>query len=164
MALKLDANMSGVAHHIVDGPVTFPYAIDAHSAISRFPGEWSLDPWSVADAAAARKEAGQPAIEPTPEEQTAMDEHAKAVAEANDRLKKFRADQEEKKKIDEQVAADEALVASPAPRPDPNVRRPLSGAQIRKNAAMTDEEKAAKAAQDKADADRAAGNAPVTQF
>jgi hypothetical protein len=40
----------------------------------------------------------------------------------------------------------------------------LSGAQIRKNAAMTDEEKAAKAAQDKADADRAAGNAPVTQF
>jgi hypothetical protein len=122
MAIKIDSNMSAVAHHIIDGPVDFPYAIDAKSAVSRFPGEWSHEPWSHSDMVAAREKAGEPAVELTPEEQAAIDEHAKAVAEANDRLTKFRAEQEEKRKIAEQVKADEALVASAPPVP---VRRPF---------------------------------------
>lgn len=109
MALKLDTNMAAVAHHIVDGPVTFPYAVDAQSAISRFPDEWSELPWSQQDAAAARqrmverhahevehakasglpvpKDLPPPPPEPTAEEQAAIMEHAQAVAEANERLK-----------------------------------------------------------------------------
>lgn len=158
MALKISANMSAVAHHIIDGAVPFPYAIDAHSAVSHHPYEWSHEPWTAEDAAAAqqfvkeryereREEAemsardvmaarhgvvmpARPRIDeplpPTPEEQAAIDEHAQAVAEANERLKAFREKQAEQKKIDEQVAADEALVKSPPPRPDPNrPRRPF---------------------------------------
>ena len=170
MALKIDANMSATAHHIVDGPVLFPYAIDAQSAISRHPDEWSADPWSQADADAARnrinernKEAGAPLLaEPipaTPEEQKAIDEHAKAVAEANDRLKAFREKQAEEKKIAEQVAADEALVASAPPRPDPNARRPTP-AQLRKQSAqLTPEEQ--KMVDDKAREDELAAHQPA---
>jgi hypothetical protein len=123
MAIKINANMSAVAHHIVDGMVTFPYAIDAHSAVSRFPEEWSHEPWPESDRAAAREAAGEPAVELTPEEQAALDEHTRAVAEANERLQKFREEQAEKKKIDDQIAADEALVNSPPPQPAP--RRPF---------------------------------------
>jgi hypothetical protein len=45
MSSNIDANTSAVAHHIADGAVTFPYAIDAHHAVSRFPHEWSHEPW-----------------------------------------------------------------------------------------------------------------------
>jgi hypothetical protein len=46
MSPDIDAGTSAVAYHIVDGAVTFPYAIDAHHAVSRFPSEWSHAPWS----------------------------------------------------------------------------------------------------------------------
>jgi hypothetical protein len=162
-AIKIDSNMSAVAYHVIDGQQTFPYAIDAHSAVSRFPGEWSFEPWSTEDAAKARetlterhareteeaKAAGlkPPAplppepVPPTPEEQAAIDEHAKAVAAANERLAAFRKKRAEEQAIADQVAADEALVASPPPRPDPTARKPLSPAQIRKRAAETDDER-----------------------
>jgi hypothetical protein len=124
-SIKIAANMSAVAHHIVDGPFTFPYSVDAHSAVSRFPGEWSFAPWSHEASAKARQEAGQE-IEPlSPEEQAAIDEHAKAVAEANERLKAFHEKQAEDKKIADQVAADEALVKSPGPQPVVRVKRPF---------------------------------------
>lgn len=125
MSLKISANQSAVAHHIVDGPFTFPYAIDAHSAVSRFPNEWSHEPWSREAEAKARQEMGQPEVEMTAEEQAAIDAHAKAVAEANERLKAFREKKAEEKKEADQIAADEALVKSPAPRPDPAAKRPF---------------------------------------
>lgn len=151
MAIKIDSNMSAVAYHIVDGPQDFPYAVDAQSAVGRHPLEWSMEPWSPEAADVSRKRLSDqyardvqiakarglpppvaPAwldaepVQPTPEEQAAIDEHAKAVAEANERLKAFRAKQAEEKKIADQVAADEALVASPPPRPDPAARRPTA--------------------------------------
>ena len=194
MALKIDENMSAVAYHITDGPVTFSYATDAQSAIARFPDEWSDKPWTQADEQAARKRMAErhakevedakargiappPPLPPeppplTPEEQAAIDEHAKLVAEAGERLKKFYAEQEEKKKIAEQVAADEALVASPPPRPDPNApRRPFGRKGEPTPAELKQMEKAAakKAADDKMVADKAAADklaanpdAPIT--
>jgi hypothetical protein len=169
-SVKISASQSAVAHHIIDGPVTFPYAIDAHSAVSRFPDEWSHEPWSREDEARAREAAGEPPVELTAEEQAAIDEHAKAVAEANERLKAFHEKQAEKKAEADQVAADEALVKSPAPRPDPRVRRPFGRKgeptpaeleQMRKR----DQKKAAgdKAAAEKAEQDRLANsNATMT--
>lgn len=117
MPIKISANMSAVAHHIIDGPVTFPYAIDAHSAVARFPAEWSHEPWSLEDEARAREAAGEPVVEVSPEEQDAIDEHNKAVAEAGERLKAFRAKKAEEKAEADQATADEAMVKSPAPRP-----------------------------------------------
>lgn len=161
MSLKIDANMSAVAHHIIDGATTFPYAIDAHSAVSRFPGEWSLTPWSVADVAEARKASGEPVIEPTPEEQAAIDEHAAAVAEANERLKARREKLAAEQAEAALVAADEALVASAPPRPDPTARKPsLTAKQIRQRAAETDDERIVR---EKAEADAQANpNATLT--
>ena len=179
-SIKIDpTSRSAVAHHINDGPVTFPYAVDAHHAVSSFPMEWSAEPWTAEAATAAREQLQAshdqqvadararglpvpqdlppPPPEPTPEEQAAIMEHAQAVAEANERLKTFREKQAAEQAVAEQVAADEALVASPPPRPDPNVRRPLSRAQ--KKAAfltLTPEEQAAKDARDKAEDDAAA--------
>lgn len=125
MSLKIAANMSAVVHHIVDGAVTFPYAIDAHSAVSRFPNEWSHEPWSYEAAAKARAEIGEE-IEPlSAEEQAALDDHAKAVAEANERLKAFRQKKAAEKSEADQVAADEAMVKSAPPRPDLAARRPF---------------------------------------
>lgn len=163
MALKIEPNQSATAHHIIDGPHLFPYAIDAQMAISTHPGEWSADPWPLDATAKARKDVGAPEVEMTADEQAAIEDHAKAVAEANERLKAFREKQAEEKKIADQVAADEALVNSPAPRPDPNVRRPLSPAQMRKRAAETDEERMVreKHEADQQDAASRAG-APIT--
>lgn len=168
--IKISANMSAIAHHIIDGPFTFPYAIDAHSAVSRFPGEWSHEPWSREDESRAREAAGEPVVELTPEEQAAIDEHAKAVAEANERLKAFHERKAAEKVEADQVAADEALVKSPAPRPDPAARRPFgrkgepTPAEIEQQR-KRDEKKAAgeKAAKDKADQDALANsNARMT--
>lgn len=174
MAIKIDSNMAAVAYHVIDGRTDFPYAIDAHSAVSRFPGEWSFAPWSAADAAVARetlteryareteeaKAKGLPPpaplpepVQPTPEEQAAIDDHAKAVAEANERLKAFRADQAEKQKIADQVAADEALVASAPPTPDPTIRRPTAKEKRAEFLKLTPEEQA--------EADRRIGLAAV---
>jgi hypothetical protein len=46
MSIKIDAASAKVAYHVEDGAMTFPYAVDAHSAVSRFPNEWSFTPWS----------------------------------------------------------------------------------------------------------------------
>ncbi|MDB6085543.1 MAG: hypothetical protein JWN43_3424 [Gammaproteobacteria bacterium] len=184
MALKIDTNMSATAFHVNDGATVFPYAIDAQHAISNHPLEWSAMPWSRADADAARKTLAAryesdvadakarnlplPAPPPpdpaplTPEDQAALDEHNKAVAEAAERLADYRKRKEEERVIEAQVAADEALVASLPPAPDPTIRRPMTPAQIRKNAAMTDDEKAAKkAADDKATEDKIARNTVI---
>lgn len=186
MALKIDTNQSATAFHINDGAVLFPYAIDAQHAISNHPLEWRDRPWTQEETSVARdimaerhaKESADakarglpvpaplpaPPPEPTPEEQAAIMEHAAAVAEASARLKKFYADEAEKKKLVDQVAADEALIAAPPPRPDPNARRPLSPAQIRKQSAtLTPAEE--KMVHDKAEADRlaAASGAPITR-
>jgi hypothetical protein len=122
MSLKIAANMSAVAYHIIDGAFTFPYAVDAHSAVARHPGEWSHEPWSVEATERAFQEAGTELEPLSAEEQAALDEHAKAVAEANARLKAFREEKAAEKAKAAQAAADEALVKSPGPQP---VRRPF---------------------------------------
>ena len=124
-SIKVSAAMSAVAHHIIDGPFTFPYAIDAHSAVSRFPAEWSHEPWSHEASVKARQEIGQEVEDLSPEEKAALDEHAKAVAEANERLKAFREKKAEEKAEADQIAADEALVKSPGPLPVVKVKRPF---------------------------------------
>lgn len=140
MSIKISANQTAVAHHIIDGPFTFPYAVDAHSAVARFPGEWSHKPWSREAEAKARSDMGAPQVEITADEQAAIDEHAKAVEAANERLKARREKLAAEKAEADQVAADEALVNSAPPRPEPRAK-PLSPAQIRKRAAeLTDEE------------------------
>lgn len=120
MSIKIAANMSAVAHHIIDGAYTFPYAIDAHSAVSRFPAEWSHEPWSIEATSMAMQEAGQEVEPLTAEEQAALDEHARTVEEANKRLKAFRDKLAAEKEVADQVAADEAVVKSPSP-----IRRPF---------------------------------------
>src|SRR4051812_57117 len=115
MSLKIDTNMSAVAYHIVDGPVTFQYRVDAQHAVSSHPNEWSDTPWSQEDADAARAkmdEAGTPlapAVELTPEDQEALDEHNRAVADAAKRLADYRARKEAERLEAEQVKQDELL-------------------------------------------------------
>src|ERR1700743_1416933 len=121
MYLKISGSQSAVAHHIIDGAFTFPYAVDAFSAVARFPKEWSHEPWSIEATSKAMEDAGQ-VVEPlSAEEQAALDEHARAVAEANERLKAFRDKQAAEKEEADQVAADEAIVKSPSP-----VKRPFA--------------------------------------
>lgn len=135
------AGTSATAHHIAHGATLFPYAIDAHSAVSRHPHEWSLAPWTAERAARARAaiqakhdadvEAGvmhpvsllPDPVPLDPETQAAVDAHTRAQLEAAKRLEAHEHELAERKKVDEQVAADRALVATPPPQPDPNVRR-----------------------------------------
>ena|SRR6201996_4748233 len=122
-SIKISAGMSAVAHHIIDGPFTFPYKVDAHSAVSRFPNEWSHEPWSY-DARAKAAEAAGDEVEPiSAEEQAALEEHAAAVAAANERLKTFHEKKAAAKAEADQAAADEALIKSPGPQPV--VKRPF---------------------------------------
>lgn len=120
MSIKISANMSAVAHHIIDGAFTFPYAVDARSAAARFPNEWSLEPWSMEAQSRALEESGAELEPLSAEELAAIEEHAKQVAEANERLKKVRERLAAEKTEAAQVAADEALVKSPAP-----IKRPF---------------------------------------
>jgi colicin import membrane protein len=207
MALRIDANRSATAFHIDDGAVLFPYSVDAQHAVSSHPLEWSNQPWTREDADLARAKLKEryeaevadakarhlppptpPAPPPPPltaADQAALDEHNKAVEAAAARLKAYYEKKAEEDKIAAQVAADEAIVASLPPQPQPAPVHPnnLSPAQIRKRAAMDDDEKAAsdkeaadrkavadreaaaqKAAADKAQADKmAASNAKVTR-
>lgn len=143
MSIKVTAAMSAVAHHIVDGPFTFPYAIDAHSAVSRFPAEWSHEPWSFEAQVKAAEAAGD-TVEPiSADEEVALSEHAKAVAAANDRLKAFKEKQAAAKAESDQAAADEALVKSPGPQPV--VKRPFGrkGAPTAAEIKMVSDKKAA---------------------
>lgn len=171
MSLKIDANMSATAYHIRDGAMTFPYAIDAQHAISSHPAEWSSTPWSAAEMNAARTEAGDQGQSLTAEEQAAIEEHAQAVAEANERLIKRRAALEEQRQADEQAKQDELMVASPPPMPDPSrPRRPFgrpgepTAAELKqiekRDAKKADDERIAR---EKADADaQANSNAKIT--
>lgn len=176
MALKIDTNQSATAFHVTTGATVFPYAIDAQHAISNHPLEWSDTPWSREDADAARKrladnakaEGLPPPPEPAPlsaEDQQAIDEHNKSVAEAQDRLNAYYKKKADDDEIARQVAADEALVASLPPAPDPTIRRPFgrTGDPTPAEIKMTADRAAKKAAEDKAvkdkaDADKLAGN------
>lgn len=178
--ISIDPNKPVTAYHVATGAQVFPYPVDAQHAIGAHPLEWSATPWTAEDATAARqrlnernKADGLPAIadpEPlAPDDQAALDTHNKAVAEAAARLKDYYDKKAEAEKVAAQVAADEVLVASAPPQPDPNARRKLSPAQIRKQGSMlSPEEEAAlaaerqknddehKAAMDKLAADKAA--------
>jgi hypothetical protein len=162
------------AYHYQNG-LTRMYAVDANMAVAQHPEEWSFTPWSADDAAAARKAveerhakeveaakaagAAPPAplppepLPPTPEEQAAIDVHNQAVSEAKERLAKFYEEEKKRKEIEDQVAADKAMVASPPPQPDPNARRPFG-----RKGEPTEAEKAmmAKKAEKDAEAERIA--------
>jgi len=168
--MQIETNLPITAYHIIHGATVFNYALDARTAVGTHPNEWSMTPWTAEEASAARDRLQQqgvelpPPVELTPEEQAAIDEHAKAVAEANERLAAFRAKKEEERILAEQVAADEAIVASAPPMPDPAARRPFGrkGEPTAAEKAMM-EKKAAKDADDariakeKADADKGVG-------
>ncbi|MDI3563556.1 hypothetical protein [Bradyrhizobium sp. Arg816] len=167
--MKIDTNQAVVAYHIVDGPVTFAYPVDAQHAVSSHPNEWSSSPWSQEDAAAAREKLaddGRPVPEPeplSPEDQAELDAYNKAVAEAAERLAAYNAKKAAEKADADQVAMDEAIVASAPPRPDP-ARRPFGRKgeptpaevkQMEKQAAdKADRERIQK---EKADADKSGG-------
>lgn len=168
MSLKIEVNNSATAYHIVDGAVVFPYAVDARHAVSTHPSEWKDSPWSMDEMAAARRQAGEPDVELSPEDREALDEHQRAVDEAKARLEKFRAEQEEKRKIADQVAQDEAIVNSSPPVP--NFKRPFgrtgepTAAEIeahnKREAKKADDERIAR---EKAQADAQANpNAKIT--
>lgn len=186
MALKIDTNQSATAFHIDTGPTLFAYAIDAQQAISSHPEEWSEQPWSREDADAARKRRaeqyardvedakarGAPPPTPLPpepaplsaEDQAAVDAHNKAVAEAAARLNSYYAKKAEEDEIARQVAADEALVASLPPAPDPTIRRPFGrkGEPTPAELAAAERKKTAdeKVVKGKAAEDKLAGNHP----
>jgi hypothetical protein len=168
--MKIETNLPLTAYHVIHGATVFNYAVDARQAVGAHPNEWSLTPWSADDAAAARDRLEQQGVnlpdpvELSPEDQAAIDEHAKAVAEANERLAAFRAKKEAERIEAEQVKQDEAIVASAPPAPDPTARRPFGrkGEPTAAEKAMM-EKKAAKDADDariakeKADVDKGAG-------
>lgn len=168
-------------YHVTDGHSRMA-AIDANTAVSQHPNEWRKAPWTPDEAAAARedmrrrydeaKAAGQPLPpapppEPaplTPEEEAAVDEHNRAVAEAKERLDAFYARKAKEKEEADQVARDEAIVSSPPPRPDPTIRRPFGrkGEPTAAELAQIEKQNAKKAAdeklvQDKADVDKISG-------
>lgn len=120
MPIGIQSNISSTIHHIIDGPITFPYAVDAHSAVSRFPAEWSYEPWSIDATSKAMQDAGMEVQPLSAEEQAEVDEHTKAVAAANDRLKAFRDKKAAEKEESDQIASDEAVVKSPSP-----IKRPF---------------------------------------
>lgn len=134
---------STIGYHIVNGAFEFSYPVDRNHAVANHPNEWSKTPWTAerADKArAARKaqhdrEVAAGVKEPValipdagpldPENQAAVDEHTQAQRDAAERLAAYDAAEAEKRKVEEQVAADRALVAAPPPAPDPNIRRPF---------------------------------------
>lgn len=125
MSLKIDVNRSGVAHHISDGPFTFPYAIDAHEAARLHPLEWKMTAWTAAEVVAAFTERDQAGMgDPvapaplSPAEQAALDEYNEIVAKAAARLQMVR----DRERLEQpQVEQDEASIAAPPP-----VRRPVA--------------------------------------
>jgi hypothetical protein len=81
-----------------------------------------------AEAARAKRRGPSGCRPPEPlsaEDQAALDEHNKAVAEAAERLAAYARARRPKSQERPSRRADEALVASPPPRPDPTIRRPF---------------------------------------
>jgi len=155
------------AYHVNDGPTTM-YAVDANSAAARHPDEWSLTPWDpdranearrrlrerqVAEAQAEGRQVPPERVEPemTDEERAEFDEwkaRRDKAKEVLDAAAKEKAEQDAKA---DEIAAAQAAINAPPPQPDPNRRRPLTGAAK----ANADRKAAAdKAAADKAEADR----------
>jgi hypothetical protein len=185
MAIKLESatNEPVTAYHVIDGPKVFPYKVDAHHAISRFPLEWSELPWTPEKAAESRAEMearharevneakarGLPVPQDLPppppplepEDEAALMEYNKAVAEANERLKVAREKAAKKKAEEDQIAADEALVASPPPAPDLTRRRPFGrkGEPTAAEAALMKKRADKKAEDEKLAADKKAADA-----
>lgn len=155
--MKIETNQSVVAYHIVDGAVMFNYAVDARNAASMHPLEWSMTPWSQEDAETARarlKADGREVADPEPltaEDQAALDEHNRVVAEAAERLAAYRAKKEAERVEAAQVASDEAIVASSPPKPDPTARRPFgrAGEPTAKEREQMDKRAAAQAERDR---------------
>jgi hypothetical protein len=130
-------NEPATAYHIADGPKVFAHKMDAYHAVADHPLEWSHAPWTSATIAAARakmearhaqevEEAtaqglpmppGLPPPPPPldPEDEAALAEHTKAVADANERLKVARARAARQQAEEDRIAADEMLVVSPPP-------------------------------------------------
>lgn len=159
MALKIDTNQSATAFHINDGAVLFPYAVDAQFAISHHPLEWSEKPWPPEAAAASREKLGLAAAAAlSPEDQAALDAHNKTVAESAARLKAYQDKKSKEQAEADQAAQDELIIASVPPQPDPNARRPMTPAQLRKASAQLTPQEIAdkKIADDKAEADHLA--------
>lgn len=170
-----DNVMQKTAFHIIDGP-TVMYAADAHQAVGRFPLEWAWVPWAPEESDAARRakrdreiavakaegRAPPPAeaeLEPlTDAQKKELADDAARRAEAAERLRAKAEADEKQRKIDEQVAADKALVSSPPPQPDRQPKRPFG-----RSGPLTPGEQAAadKKAAAKADADQLS-EAPVT--
>lgn len=121
MSLKIDASRSATAYHIDDGAVVFPYAIDAHQAATNHPLEWKMDPWTDEEREAVQAAGAEPDSDEA--DQALIDAHNKAVAEAQARIDARRAKEAEETSDEAQAAADEALVNSPPPSPEPT-RRP----------------------------------------
>lgn len=171
--VKISLGSAETAYHVDSGAFLFPYAVDARSAVSRHPAEWSMKPWSAADTTAARQaridahkkaeadaEANglpkpqplvlAPVIEPTMAEAAEIDADAKARVDAAALI--AAADEEARKQNekDEKLAQARVLLQSAPPRPDPNVRRPFG-----RSGPMTPAERtaAAKRAAAKAEAD-----------
>lgn len=168
--MKIETNLPTVAYHIVNGATQFSYAVDAQQAIGGHPDEWKATPWTQEEVEASRgrlEEKGVAVPEPeelSPEDQEALDQHTKAVAEANERLAAYREKKEQERQEAEQVARDEAVAASaPPPRVGPS-RRPFGRpgeptdaekAMMDKKAAdKTEKDRLAKEEADKAEADR----------
>lgn len=127
-------------YHIESGANRLP-AVDAASAVSQHPGEWSNDPWEPAEAAKARKArhdeqvaiAKQQGVEPplppaephvSDEDKEMLSADAKGRKEALDRIVKYEADKKVADDRDAQYKQDKALIASPPPAVDTS-RRPF---------------------------------------
>src|SRR6185436_19980291 len=127
------------AYHIRDGRVDFPYAIDANSAVASHPDEWSFAPWPPDEAAKRREKFGyEDPPAPTPAEMKELSSDAKEREAAAKRLKEYDDRQAKLKADEDQAARDRALLASPPPSPDPNIRRPPEDS--RKAAAVAEAE------------------------
>lgn len=137
------------AYHIAQGRVDFPYAIDANSAVASHPGEWSFAPWPQEEAAKQRAAFGyEDPPPPSKDEMKQLSADAKEREAAARRLQAYEEQQARLKADEDQAARDRALLASPPPQPDPNVRRPVS--ESRRAAAVAETQTR------RAEADRAA--------
>lgn len=122
------------AYHIDTG-ATEMWSIDAHKAVGQHPDEWSWQPWSPEETRSYRQNrhdqackqaraAGLPEPLPpadidntlTDAQRSELEADARARVEAADRLKAVQDEDEQRRKRQEQIDADRALLASPPPQ------------------------------------------------